>query len=332
MKKQLSILALFGIIGLSVFAQQKMTREMYIDKYYMTAVREMNAHAIPASITLAQGILESGNGNSRLSVQANNHFGIKCHAVWDGPFIRHDDDAKQECFRKYASADESYRDHSLFLTTRNRYASLFELKPDNYKGWARGLKKAGYATSPTYASHLIRLIEDYNLDVYDSMNYQRLLAEKGLKEEMVLTAKEDSVIGVASLDPIAPKATKANALLEILKHKNNINYLIAGEQDNIASIAARTDVWDWEIKMYNNLAEDQNIVSGQMVFLQPKRRRGYTSFHMVKAGDTLEEISSEYGIKIKWILKRSRLTENYVAQEGDKLWLRGRKRKDKSAS
>lgn len=140
--------------------------ERYIDTHRETAQQEMSLYGIPASITLAQGILESGSGKGRLSVQANNHFGIKCHG-WTGQKIYHDDDEKQECFRKYKDAKYSFRDHSLFLTGRSRYSKLFKLKKEDYKGWAKGLRAAGYATDPKYPQKLISLIQRYNLDELD---------------------------------------------------------------------------------------------------------------------------------------------------------------------
>ena len=149
---------------------QKLTRSQYIEKYAATAVREMKASGIPASITLAQGCLESGNGNSTLATQANNHFGIKCHNNWNGKTVRHDDETKNECFRSYKNADESFRDHSDFLRYRDRYAFLFELEPTDYKGWAYGLQKAGYATAKTYATSLIQIIEENELWRYDQLD------------------------------------------------------------------------------------------------------------------------------------------------------------------
>ena len=141
----------------------------YIEKYKDIAMREMQEYKIPASITLAQGLLESGNGNSELAKKSNNHFGIKCHKDWTGKRTYHDDDEKGECFRVYESPEDSYRDHSIFLKKGQRYAFLFDLKITDYKGWAKGLKKAGYATLPVYANVLIKLIEDYNLAQYDQM-------------------------------------------------------------------------------------------------------------------------------------------------------------------
>ena len=164
MVKQLSIF-FFLFSFLSVFSQNK--TETYIEKYSSIAIDEMNRYNIPASITLAQGILESGNGESMLAIEGKNHFGIKCHNNWDGETIIEDDDEKGECFRKYKKVADAYRDHSLFLTQRERYAFLFLLSPTNYKAWAKGLKKAGYATNLKYPSLLIDLIEKYNLDKFD---------------------------------------------------------------------------------------------------------------------------------------------------------------------
>lgn len=152
------------LLGLSVFSQSK--TDLYIEKYAELAVSEMQEFGIPASITLSQGILESGNGESYLATQGKNHFGIKCHG-WEGEEIFADDDAENECFRKYKRVKQSYRDHSEFLTTHSRYSSLFDLKITDYKGWAKGLKKAGYATSPTYADKLISIIERYDLQRFD---------------------------------------------------------------------------------------------------------------------------------------------------------------------
>ncbi len=155
----------FFISFLSVFSQNKTNN--YIAKYSHLAIDEMRRYHIPASITLAQGVLESGNGESRLAVEGNNHFGIKCHDNWNGETINDDDDEKGECFRKYDKAADSYRDHSLFLTERERYTSLFSLSSTNYKAWAKGLKKAGYATNPKYSNLLIDLIHKYDLSRFD---------------------------------------------------------------------------------------------------------------------------------------------------------------------
>jgi flagellum-specific peptidoglycan hydrolase FlgJ len=183
----------------------------YIEKYKSIAILEMKKYKIPASITIAQGLLESGMGLGRLAVKANNHFGIKCHKKWKGKKIYHDDDKKQECFRKYKNPSESYRDHSLFLVNRDRYSFLFNLKTKNYKGWAKGLKKAGYATDPKYPEKLISLIERFNLDKFDS-NYKELNKQKNNKTYFV--KKGDTLFSISK---------KYKISLEVLKIKNGLN-------------------------------------------------------------------------------------------------------------
>ena len=172
------ITLLFCSVFFSSYSQQNKT-QLYIDKYKDLAIDEMNNYGIPASITLSQGILESGNGESMLAIEANNHFGIKCHKQWDGEKIYADDDEEGECFRKYPTVFDSYRDHSLFLSERERYAGLFDLSPKDYKRWAKGLKKAGYATNPDYAKKLIKIIKRHNLNQYD-VGGGRLDFEAGL--------------------------------------------------------------------------------------------------------------------------------------------------------
>ena len=187
----------------------------YISKFSEVAQSEMNKYEIPASLTLAQGILESGMGESRLAVKANNHFGIKCHKNWRGKKIYHDDDEKGECFRVYKSPIDSYRDHSLFLSNRNRYSFLFQLKKDDYKGWAKGLKKAGYATDPTYSKKLIELIERYDLTQYD----------RNINRKKSNFLKEDSTViqyKVKKGDTLYSISRRYNVSVEKIKSENSI--------------------------------------------------------------------------------------------------------------
>ncbi len=201
-KAQLIVVAMVVAVATPVGAQQALTRAQYIEKYAPMAVESQLLYGIPASITLAQGCLESGNGNSRLAREANNHFGIKCGGSWDGPSLAHDDDAPQECFRKYESVAESYVDHALFLSERERYRSLFDLDPKDYKGWARGLKAAGYATNPAYADLLIRIIEENNLQRFDNAmlaDYVTPVVEQPATEKQPAadTPTEEGAEGVA---------------------------------------------------------------------------------------------------------------------------------------
>jgi len=193
----------------------RITNEQYIKAYATIAMYEMRKYNIPASITLAQGILESGSGNGRLAKKANNHFGIKCHD-WKGKRIYHDDDERGECFRKYRKASESYKDHSIFLTTRRRYANLFQLDPYNYKAWARGLKKAGYATDPKYPKKLIRIIEKYKLYEYD----EQVLGPK--KRKKIYTPQEIYTYIVVKGDTLYGLAKRFNTSIEKIKAKNKL--------------------------------------------------------------------------------------------------------------
>ena len=191
--------------------------DLYVKTYAEVAQQEMRTYEIPASITLAQGILESGIGNSRLATQANNHFGIKCHKEWRGKRIYHDDDEKGECFRVYKDPRNSYRDHSLFLTTRSRYDFLFELKKRDYKAWAKGLKKAGYATDPKYPDKLINLIERYRLDRYD------LTKRKAKKElESITTITDHKTHQVQKGDTLYSISKKYKVDLQLLVQENKI--------------------------------------------------------------------------------------------------------------
>lgn len=201
----------------------KVTTEMvlaYIDQYKDIAKNNMSQYGIPSSIILAQGILESGAGTGSLSMTANNHFGIKCHKEWTGPSVRHDDDAEQECFRKYEQPKESYQDHSLFLTSRPWYASLFELQKDDYQAWAKGLKEAGYATDPEYPVKLIAIIERYQLNQYDAEVLGKKYTPIAVNENLVVSS---GGYQVAKGDTLYSISKKFNLTVEELKSKNNIS-------------------------------------------------------------------------------------------------------------
>ncbi|MES2836501.1 MAG: glucosaminidase domain-containing protein [Bacteroidota bacterium] len=281
-----------------------MTREEYIQTYKDDAVKEMLQHGVPASITLAQGILESGNGNSPLAKYANNHFGIKCHKEWDGPTFIQDDDAKNECFRKYKTVLESYSDHSLFIKNRKWYTQLFELKTTDYKGWAYGLKKAGYATEPKYAEMLIDLIEKnklYELDKISTIqNY------------------------TASSSP-----TKITPEFKALKHNVNLinkrKCVYLNHGDSFKNISKEFDVEIIYLKKYNDWNEEFSLKEGDIIYLQPKRKKAQEEFHVVKAGETLHSISQKYGIKQKKLEDRNLMDANSKLFPGDKIQLNSTK-------
>lgn len=262
------------------------SKSQYIEQWKDEAIRQMHKYGIPASITLAQGILESGNGNSELAKYANNHFGIKCHG-WDGPGLYKDDDKPNECFRKYNNAKESFEDHSLFLKNKSRYAELFELKRTNYKGWAKGLKKAGYATNPKYPDLLIKIIEENNLSRFD-------LEEESLQE--------------ITTPVLASTSSSTTNRHTVMLHQNKIRYIVVKEGDTFYKIAKEFEIGLWQLYKYNDFYENDFIQPGDIIFIEPKRKRAKNKFYTVKAGETIESISQEQGVRLKSILKRNKLT------------------------
>lgn len=285
------------VITYTLFSQEKKySREDYIHMYKDLAVKEMHRTGIPASITLAQGILESGNGNSRLAVKANNHFGIKCHD-WKGKKIHHTDDAWKECFRKYKNVYDSYMDHSDFLTRKKRYASLFEYKTTDYKSWAYGLKKAGYATSPTYAEALIRIIEENKLNEFDT------------------------AVDIPKSSLLAGTSQREGRVTGTL---NRIKYIKVKEEDTFGSLAKELDLLPWELHRYNELENNAVPEPGQILFIQPKRNKAEAgnNYHMVKEGDTMYSISQLYGIKLDKLYRKNTLEYGTELNVGDKIYLR----------
>ena len=284
MRNSLLIIVLFSF--LEAFSQSsKKSTEQYILTYKDYAIAEMYRSGVPASITLAQGILESENGNSRLAREANNHFGIKCKKEWTGLTIIADDDTLGECFRAYGSALESYRDHSDFLKNNWRYSDCFALDKTDYKGWADGLKKAGYATNPKYPILLTSLIERYKLHEYDLAP-----APEGFIPETATTKNNVPVV-----------YAKAGESVEIIAEKNNVD--------------AR------QIYRYNEIPSGTKINPGDIVYLKPKRRKGSEPFHVMKEGETLYDLSQEYGIKLKQLYKINHLTRGQEVAPGTLIYL-----------
>ena len=279
----------FGLLILSnsVFGQE-ISRKEYIEKYSSLAVKQMHQYKIPASITLAQGILESNNGNSRLAVKANNHFGIKCHG-WEGKKIFADDDKKNECFRNYKNVLESFVDHSLFLNKYSRYEFLFDYKITDYISWAKGLKKAGYATNSKYPELLIKIIEENKLYQFD-----REKIDKNL-----ISGKRN-----------------------IYMHPNKIKYVVSKNQESYKTIAKSLNIKLKQILKYNDDKKLSVLKVGTKVFIQPKRNRSKQRTHVVNKGEDLRSISQTYGIKMKSLKKRNELILKNGLNNGDKLRLR----------
>ncbi len=310
-----------GILFLtSGYAQpdgKRISREEYILKWKDVAVRHMEEYGIPASITLAQGILESGYGNSKLARYANNHFGIKCHRDWNGRRFHKDDDKRDECFRSYYSAEESFSDHAEFLANRSRYDLLFEQKLTDYKGWARGLKKAGYATNPEYPELLIRIIEENELHRYDkggkkSEEAPVVAAPERKKEE----GKEQSFEATVEVDH------------RIRDHANDIDYVVAKRGDDKKELIRELELREWQFYKYNDLNPSDKIRPGDVIFLQPKRNRAHQDHHIVEEGETMRQISQEYGVKLKKLYKKNCMIVGTEPEPGQKLSLRKNKRCD----
>jgi LysM repeat protein len=286
---------------------QNVSKDEYIERYKRIAIEEMQRSGIPASITLAQGIVESNNGNSTLARKANNHFGIKCHK-WTGKTFHQDDDEEDECFRKYGNPEESYRDHTDFLVSGSRYDFLFDYKSNDYKSWAKGLKKAGYATSPRYADDLIRTIEENELYRFDNGDYTKPHSKYKQKS----TDSEEFTI---------------NLNQRKIYEYNRIKYIVAKEGDNIQSLTKEMDLMSWQLKKYNELPDDYSPIPGEKLYIQPKRWRAEVGndFHIVTENETMHSISQLYGIKLNKLYRKNRMEPGTEPAVGQKIWLRKRK-------
>lgn len=306
----LAVLALFIIT--SGFAQQKQTtREEYIKKYFQLAISEMERSGIPASITLAQGCWESLNGNSRLATEGNNHFGIKCKSDWKGKKIYHDDDAKQECFRKYSHAEASYIDHSNFLMGSSRYGFLFQLDAKDYVGWARGLKQAGYATDPTYAERLIKIIEDYKLYVYDEYGDNRQIAAIPRATGDIKPSASSSVLGKPTVN-------------RKIEFRNGLKSYVVSEGENYESITKKLKLKEWQLAEYNDFARGRKLQANEIIYVEPKHKKANRSrkIYVAEDGDTMHFISQKYGLKLKPLLRRNRMKEGDEPASGEDVYLR----------
>lgn len=292
--------------GLAALAQDevkpKLTVEQYIEKYSALAVEEMYRSHIPASITLAQGILESGNGNSRLATQANNHFGIKCKASWTGQTMYEDDDAPQECFRKYDAAIDSYRDHSDFLMNNKRYAFLFDLDSKDYKGWAYGLKKAGYATNPQYPELLITFIEKHGLHKYDEIKRSEEEEKEQAEEKAQIVKTYGKEIMINGVPAITAKAN-----------------------ESFAQIALNYDIKVYQLYKYNDLQKDDECHEGDTIFLKNKKNKAEIETCVFGKGDNTHKISQRYAVKLEKILSRNNLVLNQQPAVGQVIYLNSKR-------
>lgn len=303
--KKFFLIGIMLLTSVSLFAQIRWNSQYqtYIDQYKDLAIAEMLKHNIPASITLAQGLLESGAGTSDLARKSNNHFGIKCHD-WIGATTSYTDDRPNECFRVYRDVYESYEDHSKFLTEQPRYRNLFKLKRTDYKGWARGLKKCGYATNPAYAKQLINIIELYKLHRYDkAKKYDKFMVER--------SSVKDVAAGV-DLHPI---------------HIYNKNYYLKARQgDTFETIGREVGISYKKIAKYNERDKNDRLVPGEIIYLKKKQKKAEKVYknrpHVVKAGESMYSIAQYYGIRLESLYKMNDLNPDYSIKVGDRLRVR----------
>lgn len=289
-------LFVFGLsFSFSLNATSNLSKKEYVSVYEKIAIQQMTQYKIPASITIAQGILESGSGNSTLAKTANNHFGIKCHTDWKGEKVYLDDDAKNECFRSYPKVEDSYIDHSMFLSTRKRYESLFNLTITDYKGWAYGLKSAGYATNPKYAEELIKLIEELELYKLDGTASTPISSSNS---ELILTKK---------------------------KHENNVDYITVKKGDSFYQIAKRNGLTLSQLHAYNDFNPEKDILEeGDIVYLEPKRFYSRTKNTIVlEHSMSLREISQKEAVKLKKLMRKNQVSSpDEQLPKGEKIFLR----------
>ena len=303
----LSFILVLAIQSVVAFSQTDSAYLNYISKWSQIAISEMNYSKIPASIIMAQALHESRYGTSELAVNANNHFGIKCQKEWNGKRYTFQDDDNNTCFRQYDSVLQSYRDHSDFLMTRPRYAFLFKLDPMDYAAWAYGLKQAGYATNPSYAVILIRLIEDYRLFLLDEKQ----------PDLIMVNSRSHNPIPNSFREAVAPEPKDLR--------RNRIKFMVTRPGDNIKKLTQDLDLLNWEIRKYNEISRNDDVDPGQLIYLQPKRRQaeaGYT-VHIAEKGESMYSIAQLYGIKLKWLYKRNRMIPGTQPKGGQKIWLRG---------
>lgn len=321
-KLKLSFALSLLLAGQNLLAQSSEVVRNYIATFKDIAIAEMRRTGVPASITLAQGIHETGAGQSQLVIRSNNHFGIKCKSDWKGESVSHDDDSRGECFRKYSNPEESYRDHSDFLKNRPHYASLFQLDPIDYESWAIGLKKAGYATNPKYPQILIKLIKDYDLQKYTLL----ALGEKVLDDmptidarmdtESSNTARADEEADVAET-PTPPRPAYPSGVFRI----NDASVIFAAKGTSFFVLAQQHNIPLARLFEFNDRTAAEEAENDQLVFLQRKRKSGAAEFHIVVPGETLYGIAQAEGVRMESLLAYNLLKPGMEPRAGEKIYL-----------
>lgn len=298
----------------------------YITQYADIAINEMVRTGVPASIKIAQGILETQAGKSKLVLESNNHFGIKCKSNWDGPKVYHDDDAQGECFRKYKDAVSSYKDHSDFLKLQPRYAALFELDQDDYKGWAWGLKKAGYATNPIYAETLIKFIEEYQLNNLNDYAEDEEQDKYNISDYIEEITKNGLTPSSGNNNQASSFTSKKISYPEDVFKINSIKVIFAPAGTSLLAVAKKYKIALPKLLAYNELPKSVSVLKkSELVFLQPKKSVGNKSIHRVKRNESLRDISQHEGIKLSSLLQYNQLKANSKPSVGQKLHLKPKK-------
>ncbi len=292
--KSILFILINTLLCVNVYAQT-LSREQYINKYKELAVTQMNQYGIPASIIMAQACIESGNGNSRLAVKGNNHFGIKCGGNWNGKQIYHNDDKRNECFRKYNTVEDSFKDHSEFLKNGRRYSSLFNLERTDYKAWAYGLKAAGYATDPRYAKLLIDIIEKYKL-------YE-------------LDMPADPIPATGST-PLTKSQLYKYSLDRQIYICNGVPYIIATGTESFTSLSKEYNLLKKELLKFNDLKKEQTITAGTIIYIAKKKDKGDVSTYVVQENDTMHSISQKFGIRLQKLYKLNNMKYGTEAESG----------------
>ena len=313
------IAILFSMASLTA-AAQRVSIEQYIEQFKEIAISEMKRSGVPASITLAQGILESENGNGELVKKSNNHFGIKCKSTWSGESVTHDDDATGECFRAYTNAAESYRDHSDFLKANKRYSYLFSLDPVDYEGWARGLKKAGYATNPKYPDLLIKYIQQYDLQQY-SLAALNQMPEKDIAK----TEEVKNVLPVVKIDE-NPIALNNNAVIDAGLDKiisiNNSKCIFAKKGTSLLVIANKNNISLSKLMEFNDMTEEGILEKDQYIYLQKKSKTGDRELYIVQYAESIYDVAQKNGIQLKYLLEYNNLNTGAKLITNSRLFLK----------
>ncbi|MDR2563387.1 MAG: glucosaminidase domain-containing protein [Prevotellaceae bacterium] len=305
----LQLISLILMFAPFVSLAQTTGKQDYINKFQNIAVAQMKKSGVPASIILGQACLESGYGKSRLAVEGKNHFGIKCHNSWNGAKIYHDDDAQGECFRKYKADEESFQDHSDFLRYNKRYATLFDLNPNDYKSWAQGLKKAGYATDPKYAELLIGVIESNRLYLFDAKISPEIPSPSALE----IMESENFLI----------------QLNRRIYSRNGVKYVKINEGESFAQIASEFKLSERQLLKYNELQKYDRPVAGQELYIKKKKTRAdyKTPVHIAQENESMRAISQRYAVKLKSLLHYNNMKENDRPVAGQEIYLRNKMRR-----